>query len=79
MRGGRLRVRVQAPPVEDKANREIERWAGEAFGLRASAVTILRGERGREKDLLLSGIERSEANRVLARMLGEEEGTGADV
>lgn len=69
-REGRLRLRVAAPPVDDKANRELLRWVADAFGLRSSAVSIVRGERGREKDVLLAGIEPAAAAERLAQILG---------
>ncbi|MEN6624647.1 MAG: DUF167 family protein [Candidatus Sumerlaeia bacterium] len=53
---GRLRLRVQAPPVEGKANQAAAAWAAKTFGIRPSAVTILRGDHSRQKDLLLSGV-----------------------
>jgi uncharacterized protein (TIGR00251 family) len=53
----RLRVRVAAPAVEGKANAELTRFLAERFGVRASAVTIVRGEHGREKTILIAGID----------------------
>lgn len=44
-----LVVAVAAPAVEGKANEAVRVALAEAFGIRRAAVTILRGERGREK------------------------------
>lgn len=60
--GGRLRLRVAAPPVEGKANQAVARYLAELFGVRASAVTLLRGERARDKDLLVIGPARPPAS-----------------
>jgi hypothetical protein len=69
--GARLIVRIQAPPVEGKANAAARRWAARAFGLRPSRVSLLRGEKAREKDLLLEGLELERAGAALGRMLGD--------
>ena len=49
VRGGRLLVRLQAPPVEGKANAELERALARWCGVGRGAVTIEAGERGRDK------------------------------
>lgn len=48
---GRLRVRLAAPAVENKANRELVSFLAKALGLRPSKVTLLSGEAGRQKRL----------------------------
>ncbi|WP_307781201.1 DUF167 domain-containing protein [Rhabdothermincola sediminis] len=53
---GRLRVRVAARPVEGQANAELVRYLAERLGVRRSAVSILRGERAREKIVHVTGI-----------------------
>ena len=53
---GRLRVRVAAPAVEGKANLELQRTIAARFGVRRAAVTLVRGERAREKTLRVAGI-----------------------
>ena len=47
--GDRLRIRLQAPAVEGKANVELQRFLAVVFGVRRSAITILRGEHARDK------------------------------
>lgn len=44
-----LVVAVAAPAVEGKANEAVRRALAEAFGIRRAAVTIVRGDRGRDK------------------------------
>jgi len=58
LRGDRLSVRVQAPPVDGKANAALLKWVAKVFGLRAAQVRLVRGELAREKDLLLEGTTR---------------------
>jgi len=54
--GDRLRIRVAAPAREGKANEELRRFLADLFGVRRSAVSLLRGERAREKTLWIAGV-----------------------
>ncbi len=44
-----LKLKIAAPPVEGKANKEIERYLAKTLGLPASAVSIVHGSSGRIK------------------------------
>lgn len=68
--GGRLRLRVQAPPVEGKANQAAAAWAAKTFGVRASAVSLLKGEKSRQKDLLLAGVSLESAETMIRGFQG---------
>ena len=57
--GDRLRVAVTAPPVDGEANAAVIAAVAEAFGVRRSAVTIVRGERGRRKTVRVAGGDRA--------------------
>jgi len=48
-RGDSLIVSVSAPAVEGQANEAVRKALADAFGVRARDVTIVRGERGRDK------------------------------
>lgn len=52
---GVLRVRLQAPAVEGRANDELIRFLAELFGMRRSRIAIVRGEKSREKTLEIEG------------------------
>ncbi|GIU84920.1 MAG: hypothetical protein KatS3mg008_1695 [Acidimicrobiales bacterium] len=58
---GRLLVRVAAPPVEGKANGELVKLVARVMGVRAGKVKVVRGERSRDKVLLVEGIDRPPA------------------
>jgi hypothetical protein len=49
VRGGRLVVRLPAPPADGKANAELERWLAHWCGVRRGAVRLEQGERSRDK------------------------------
>ena len=60
-------MRVTAAPVEGEANRAVAALLAQALGLRSSAVTVVRGERGRDKVVRISGVTVDEVNARLAR------------
>jgi len=70
--GGRLRVRLNAPPVEGKANRELERFLAGALGLKKNQVRLTAGERSREKTLLLKNLSVDDARVRLRSLAGGE-------
>jgi uncharacterized protein (TIGR00251 family) len=55
----RLVVAVQAPAVDGKANQAVIKQLAEAFNLRARDFTIVYGELGRDKRILVSGDEKT--------------------
>lgn len=57
-RDGALAVRVTAPPVEGQANRAVAELLAEALGVRRSAVSVVGGERGRDKLVRIEGVTR---------------------
>jgi len=66
VREGRLRIRLAAPAVENKANRALTVFVAEALGLRATKVTLLSGETGRQKRLLVQTAEEPDWDRLLS-------------
>jgi uncharacterized protein (TIGR00251 family) len=53
----RLIVAVQAPAVDGKANAAVIKELASAFGVRARDFTIVYGELGRDKRILVDGDE----------------------
>ncbi len=47
--GELLKVRVQAPAMDGRANKAVVEVLAEFFGVKKSSVRIIRGERSREK------------------------------
>lgn len=47
--GERLKIRIQAPPVDGKANTRLIAFLAAQFGVAKSAVTIESGASGRQK------------------------------
>ncbi|WP_461209990.1 DUF167 domain-containing protein [Desulfocurvus sp. DL9XJH121] len=48
---GRLRIRLQAPAVENKANKALAAFVAELFKIRKNRVTLVQGEKSRAKTL----------------------------
>jgi hypothetical protein len=51
--GDRLKVKINATPVEGQANAEISKLFAELFGVPKSQVTILSGHNNRDKRLCI--------------------------
>lgn len=54
--GERLRVRLNAPPVDGRANAALVEFVAAACGLARSRVTLETGATGRDKRLRLHGV-----------------------
>ena len=46
---GALRVRLNAPPVDGKANDALQAWLADELGLQRRSVQLLRGQTARRK------------------------------
>jgi uncharacterized protein (TIGR00251 family) len=68
---GCLRVRLNAPPVDGKANDALRAWLARELGLPQRAVTLLRGESARRKTLHLEA-PLDEVARWLGQVLAAE-------
>lgn len=56
--GGVLRIRLNAPPVEGKANEALVRFLAKALGVPKNRITLVAGEKGRNKIVRVDGITR---------------------
>ncbi|UUZ73002.1 DUF167 domain-containing protein [Polaromonas sp. P1(28)-8] len=56
-----LRLRLQAPPVDGKANQALIRWLAHSLGVPQNAITLVRGETSRRKQLRVSATVASRA------------------
>ena len=64
-RGEALLVRLHAPPVEGAANEELVAVIAKQLDVPKRAVTIVGGERSRQKRVRVSGIDQASAERKL--------------
>lgn len=74
MRDGVLQARVTAPPLDGKANRALCRLIAKRLGVAPSRVTVVRGEKSRDKLVRVEGL----GDEALASALaGSPESPGA--
>ena len=55
---GALKVRLTAPPVDDRANEALVRLLAERLNVPLAAVRIVAGEKSRRKRLVVAGVKR---------------------
>jgi uncharacterized protein (TIGR00251 family) len=55
--GDAVKVRVAAPPVDDRANTAVVEMLAELFGVEPAAVGVVGGERSRTKRVRLEGVD----------------------
>jgi uncharacterized protein (TIGR00251 family) len=61
-----LKIAVQAPPIEGRANSALIAFLAETFGLPKNAVELMSGELSRSKVFLLRGVTLGQAEKLLA-------------
>jgi len=66
---GALKVRLTAPALEDRANRQLVQFLAKCLDLPAPSFSLVRGQRSRRKTLVIQGLSRPELDRKLARIL----------
>ncbi|HUA92636.1 MAG TPA: DUF167 domain-containing protein [Terracidiphilus sp.] len=66
-----LKISVQAPPLEGRANAALIAFLAEQFSIPKSAVEIVSGELSRSKVFLLRGVSLAQAEAALATAMQE--------
>ena len=64
-----LKIAVQAPPLEGRANEALIAFLAETFGMPRSAVELIAGELSRSKVFLLRGVTMARATAALAKRI----------
>lgn len=64
---GTIRIRIQEPPVEGKANRALVVFLSKILGVRKNQIEIVAGEKGLDK---IVAVEAMTAEEVEKRLLG---------
>jgi len=64
--GGVLRVRVAAPPVKDKANKELVAFLSQILGVSKGALTIIKGRASKNKVIAIDGLSQEQ---IMKRLL----------
>ena len=64
---GVLRVKISAPPVKGKANRELLAFLSQLLGISQGALTITKGYTRRNKTVAIDGLSQEESLKRLLR------------
>ncbi len=67
---GKVRVWVNAPPVDGAANGAVQKLISKVVGVSKSQVELVKGEQGRDKTFKISGLVLGE---VMARIPTEDQ------
>lgn len=62
---GALRIKLKAPPVDGAANKALCEFLASQLGCRKRDVSVVRGERSREKTVLITGLGSNDVRRRL--------------
>jgi uncharacterized protein (TIGR00251 family) len=65
MEEGVLRARVSAPPVDGKANKALCRLIAKRVGVPPSRVSVVRGEKSRDKVIRVEGVDAAALQKAL--------------
>lgn len=65
-----LKIAVNAPPVEGRANEALIVFLAETFSVAKSAIELNSGELSRSKVFLIRGVSLTQANVALAKHMG---------
>lgn len=63
-------VRINAPPVDGKANERVREVLADVLGVPRSRVTIVRGESAREKNIAVAGLSAEQVDERLRAVTG---------
>ncbi len=66
VREGVLEVSLGSPPVEGRANKALVEFLSRLLGVRKSAISIVGGERSRNKVVLIEGLSEDDVKRILS-------------
>lgn len=62
---GALKMKIKAPPVDGKANAEIIRYLSEKLGLAKNKIEILKGDKSKNKKVLVYNVTLEELRILL--------------
>ena len=61
----RLKIQLQAPPLENRANEALVAWLAEQLGVPRKQIEILTGQTSRQKRVLVQGATLEQVERLL--------------
>ncbi len=70
--GDALKLRLNTPPVDGKANKAVEAYLGKLFGVPKSSVQLKSGHQSRSKSVQVHGLAVEEAEEILRKALDNQ-------
>jgi uncharacterized protein (TIGR00251 family) len=67
LENGTYRIEIKAPPIENKANRELIRTIAKILGLRKSQVIIIKGFNSKNKLIRIDSMDKARILEILAK------------
>lgn len=64
---GALKVRIASPPVDGAANGELVRLLARKFGVSRSDISIVGGERSKNKRIMIANLSQLKFDEVIAQ------------
>jgi uncharacterized protein (TIGR00251 family) len=64
LHGEQLRIRVQSPPLDGKANKMLTKFLAKQLGVSIRQVSITSGARGRDKQVYVEGVSEAEVRQL---------------
>jgi uncharacterized protein len=61
----RLKIQLQAPPLENRANEALVAWLAEQLGVPRKQIDLLTGQTSRQKRVLVRGVILEQVERLL--------------
>jgi len=61
----RLKIQLQAPPLENRANEALVAWLAEQLGVPRKQIDLLTGQTSRQKRVLVRGATLEQVQRLL--------------
>lgn len=73
MQNGVMKVRVSSPPIEGAANDELIAFISDVLGVRKGALRIISGHKGRDKVLVVDGMDQDMVMRKIVEWISRED------
>jgi uncharacterized protein (TIGR00251 family) len=73
MADGSIKIKLNAKPIEGKANVELFEFLSDKLQVQKSNISILKGQRSRQKVIRVSGINQNDLQVILEKMIGDQD------
>jgi len=64
-----LKIKISAPPRDSKANQELLKFLSKTFNISKSKISIIKGEKSRNKTIEIAGIDKETIENELKKWI----------